>query len=289
MNKRKIGALLCGLNLVNAQSDGMDKNITHKSSIAYQMSNEEVKTKFIKGTKIVAVRAAIYCVLNRIARLFINTGNLKTQKIINFFRGNKNSKNWASVPVSQYKNLCKDKFWSEQKLKSGGRMITYSPKENVKKVWICFPGCSSYGLDVLEDVWRSTVPVEEPNTAFVAIDYPGYGIEAPGNMMNKRDLKTIADEVVDKISEKYDSAEKCIHGHSLGTFPASWKSGDDRIKEIHLHSPVNLSKIPNKVVGKILVLLNAENLNSIDNLITQGSKRKTMCKVTIVSGGRKKS
>lgn len=300
MNKRKLCVFLCCLNLANRYSDRTNGFMNQSNT--YQAFNEKSTAEIwvkrsIKGT---ALAAGTYGALNQLTRYGINTGNLLTQKVISFFRGKSDSINYANIPVSKYtaplvNNKECGKFWSEQKLKSGGRMIVYSPaKETVKKVWICFCGCSSYGLDGLKDFWGCVTPDDEPNTAFVAVDYPGYGTEAPGGKMNEKVLKNIADEVVDNVSKMYDSkakeVEKCIWGHSLGTFPASWKIGDNRIKEIYLHSPVDLKKVTNSdILGMFLVVLNAENLNAINNLIEQGATRTTQCKVTIVSGGRKKN
>lgn len=300
MNNKKICVFLCCLNLLNKYSYGATEIINQNN--IYQVSNRENITKKLisHGIRDSAIVATVYSGLKQITRFGINTGNLTTQKVINLFKKNKNSKNWANIPTSQYDHpsiggsKCTGKFWSEQKLKTGGRIIIYSPEiSHVKKVWICFAGCSSYGLDALKDFWISHASPDESRTAFVAIDYPGYGTESPGGTMSKNSLQKISAEVVEKVSEIFDSdyrtVEKCVWGHSLGTFPASWTLGDERIKEIYLHSPVDLRKIPDSILGTFLVFLNGENLNSIDNLLKQGKKRKTTCKITIVSGGRKKN
>ncbi len=273
MNK-KIFAILCLLNLVG-YSNGYQVETENNILSLNEEKDLKLKSKnhIVKGGLAATSVLGLDVLLHYITNQFLYPGR------------------WEQTPgwigtSNIYNDLTE---WEDHDLAAGGSVTALNPKgtapTNIQKVWICFPRNLMSGYQAVIHAQNRFAPKFKNNESFVGVYYPGYG-KGSDKWINAKRLHEVANETYEWVKNKYPNASIDIYGFSLGGYPATCLLDKDNINNFYLHSPIKLSTL--LANSKLLTYaLNWENLNYIDNMLEQIPKRKNLCNVFIVSGGKR--
>ncbi|MEZ5304649.1 MAG: alpha/beta hydrolase [Verrucomicrobiales bacterium] len=146
-----------------------------------------------------------------------------------------------------------------------------------RRIWFCFGGNAALGMEWLYTLHGST---RWEDTAFVMIDYPGYGdcAGSPSPDSIRQSYRAAAAKVRERFNlEEADLAERSrVLGHSLGAAAALLCANDLGVKHAVLISPfTSMGDMARRAVGSPLCYLlrhRFDNRAALDAFVAAGGK-----------------
>lgn len=167
----------------------------------------------------------------------------------------------------------------EYKTGQGEQVAHYIPPQQggqePKTVWLCFGGNGSLALD-----WLGFVGQWEPQSAYLMVDYPGYGdckgAPSPARIRESSKAAVAALAAHLKLTPEQLKPRLRVLAHSIGCAAGLMAANDLEVKKIVLIAPfTTMTEMGRRVLGWPLCYLNLhrfDNRHELAEAVKQGAQ-----------------